>query len=284
MMVKEYLCEVIAKKVSDDVIARTPPTIRRGRRTKQSGLLRPEASGLAMTIGAALAITFMSVTFADETSKPSDFAQPKAATPRAGTVPVTVTASPEKGTVPISVPQTLAPAQAPIPVPQSSEYKIGVEDVLDIAVLQPEQLALTVTVTPDGSITFPYIGKVEVKGRTAAQVQNEIQERLADGYLKYPVVSVALKQSRSKKFYVYGEVLKPGTYFLEDNMTVLKAISSAGGFTKYGSSSRVKILRPKKESAGYDLIKVNMKLIMNGLEKDVVLEPGDIVQIEEGVF
>ena len=84
--------------------------------------------------------------------------------------------------------------------------------------------------------------------------------------------------------YVYGEVLKPGTYLLEENMTVLKAISTAGGFTKYGSSSRVKVLRPKVKGAGYDLIKVNMKLIMNGLANDVVLEPGDIVQVEEGVF
>jgi len=167
---------------------------------------------------------------------------------------------------------------------QPSEYRVGNEDVLDIAVLQPEPMALTVTVSPDGSITFPYIGKVEVKGKTPAEVQDEIQRRLADGYLKYPVVSVAVKESRSKKFYVYGEVLKPGTYFLEDNMTVLKAISSAGGFTKYGNSSRVKILRTKPGSAGYDMIKINMKLIMNGLAQDTVLEPGDIVQVEEGVF
>ncbi|HPN66812.1 MAG TPA: SLBB domain-containing protein, partial [Candidatus Omnitrophota bacterium] len=100
----------------------------------------------------------------------------------------------------------------------------------------------------------------------------------------YPVVSVAVKESRSKKFYVYGEVLKPGTYFLEDNMTVMKAISTAGGFTKYGSSSRVKVLRPKVNGSGYETFKANMKLIMNGLAKDIVLEPGDIVQVEEGVF
>ena len=166
----------------------------------------------------------------------------------------------------------------------AAEYKIGNDDILDVSVLQPEKIAMTVTVSPDGSITYPYIGKVDVKGKSAAEVQDDIQKRLSDGYLKYPVVSVSVKESRSKKFYVYGEVLKPGTYFLEDNMTVLKAISSAGGFTKYGSSSRVKVLRPKVKSAGYDMIKVDMKLIMNGLANDVVLEPGDIVQVEEGVF
>lgn len=164
------------------------------------------------------------------------------------------------------------------------EYKVGVDDIIDINVFQPEQMAFSVTVSPDGSIAFPYIGKVVVKDKTPTEIQDEIQKRLADGYLKYPVVSVALKQSQSKKFYVYGEVLKPGTYFLEENMTVLKAISTAGGFTKYGSSRRVKVLRPKVTGTGYDMIDVNMKRIMNGTAKDTVLEPGDIVQVEEGVF
>src|SRR3989338_8925991 len=185
------------------------------------------------------------------------------------------------GTSPMFANEPIAKGTVPI---APGEYKIGNEDILDISVLQPEKIAMTVTVSPDGSITFPYIGKVIVKDKTPAQVQDEIQQRLTDDYLKYPVVSVSVKESRSKKFYVYGEVMRPGTYFLEDNMTVLKAISTAGGFTKYGSSSRVKVLRPKAKGAGYDVIKVNIKLIMNGLAQDTILEPGDIVQVEEGVF
>ncbi len=265
MMKKKCSNETFARKVSGEVIARSAAT-------KQSRLLR---LCLAMTIGVALAMAFMSIAFADETAKPSDFAQPKAAVP-------------ENPGAPVKAPATaaaMAPAaETTAPISQAGDYKVGVDDILDIAVLQPEQMALTVTVSPDGSITFPYIGKVNVKGKTPAEIQDEIQKRLADGYLKYPLASVSLKQSQSKKFYVYGEVLRPGTYFLEDNMTALKAISTAGGFTKYGSSSRVKILRPKKEGAGYDLIKINMKHIMNGSETDVIIEPGDIVQIEEGVF
>ncbi len=250
---------------------------------KQSKLSSPRKRGsncwIPVFTGMTAYLLVVAPIFADETAKPSDFAQPKAAVP-SGVVSDSTATPPAASTG--AKPQTAA--QSVPQAPKPTEYKIGNEDILDIAVLQPEPMALTVTVSPDGSITFPYIGKVEVKGKTPAEIQDEIQERLADGYLKYPVVSVAVKESRSKKFYVYGEVLKPGTYFLEDNMTVLKAISSAGGFTKYGSSSRVKILRPKSDAAGYDMIKVNMKLIMNGLEKDVVLEPGDIVQVEEGVF
>lgn len=166
-----------------------------------------------------------------------------------------------------------------------TDYMVGIDDVIEIVILQPEKLAVTATVSPDGNITFPYIGSVQVKGQTLGGIQNEIQARLADGYMKYPVVVVTLKESRSKKFFVYGEVIKPGTYFLEENTTVLKAITMAGGFTKYGSSSRVKILRTKKNAPGYDAIKVNMKAVMNGASTDdVVLEPDDIIVISEGIF
>ena len=213
--------------------------------------------------------------FADEAIKPSAYVQPNAAAPRkpGQTVPAADAQTPEK-----------IPAIPTRPAAVFTDYKVGVDDVLDISVLQPEQIALVVTVSPDGSITFPYITKVDVKGKTPAEIQEEIQNRLADGYLKYPIVSVSLKQSQSKKFYVYGEVMKPGIYFITDNMTVLKAISEAGGFTKYGSSSRVKILRPKPGTAGYDMIKINMNRIMDGRAQDVVLKPGDIVRVEEGVF
>lgn len=164
-------------------------------------------------------------------------------------------------------------------------YTVGIDDVLDIRVLQPEKFAISVTVAPDGSISFPYIGNVNVKGMTLGHIQEEIQTKLADGYMKYPVVAVSLKASRSRKFFVYGEVINPGTYPIRENVTILKAISMAGGFTKYGSSNNVKVLRPKKAGAGYETIKVNIKGVMNGSsEADIILQPEDIVVVSEGVF
>ncbi|MCX5694936.1 MAG: polysaccharide export protein [Candidatus Omnitrophica bacterium] len=182
-------------------------------------------------------------------------------------------------------PKESAAIQEPKYIATPNEYKVGIEDVLDISVLQPEKLTTMVTVSPDGSIVFPYIGNVNVKGLVLVEIQNQIQARLADGYMKYPVVSVSLKESRSKKFFVYGEVMKPGTYYLEDKTTVLKAISMVGGFTKYGSSSRVKVLRPKKDDAGYESIKVNIKAVMDGAtDADILLMPEDMVVVSEGVF
>lgn len=165
------------------------------------------------------------------------------------------------------------------------KYTVGINDVLSISILQPDKFAIEVTVSPDGSISFPYIGNVQVKGLTLTEIQNQIQTQLADGYMKYPVVLVSLLQSRSRKFFVYGEVIRPGTYAIEENTTVLRAISMSGGFSKFGSSSRVKILRAKKDKPGYETIKVNIKAVMNGdSEADILLQPEDIVVVSEGVF
>jgi len=169
--------------------------------------------------------------------------------------------------------------------PQNEAYTIGVDDILEISVLQPDELLRVVNVAPDGTITFPYIGTIKVKDLTITQIQKEVQDALADGYMKYPVVVVSLQESRSRKFFVYGEVIKPGSYSIAENTTVLRAISMAGGFTKFGSSSHVKVLRPKDSQAGYETIKIDIKKVMNGdSEKDILLMAGDMVVISEGVF
>jgi len=164
-------------------------------------------------------------------------------------------------------------------------YTVGVGDILEVNIIQPEKMNTRVTVSPGGDISVPYIGSVYVKGRTISSAQNLIQQKLASGYLKYPVVTVSLVESRSRSFTISGEVIKPGNYPILENTTVLKAISIAGGFTKFGSSSRVKILRPRKDRPGYMSIKVDLEAVMDGDAKaDIVIESGDIIVVSEGVF
>jgi polysaccharide biosynthesis/export protein VpsN len=164
-------------------------------------------------------------------------------------------------------------------------YTLGVEDVLKIELLKPDKMVNQVTVAPDGTIAFPYIRTIFVKGKTIEYVQKEIQTRLANGYMKYPLVAVSLVASRSRKFFVYGEVIKPGAYPIAENMTALRAITMAGGFNRFGSASRVKVLRPKKAKSGFDLIKVDIKAVMEGdSREDLLLAQGDIVVVSEGMF
>ena len=167
----------------------------------------------------------------------------------------------------------------------SQVYTIGVGDILEVAIIQPDKMISRVTVSPGGDISVPYVGSVYVKGRTVSSAQNIIQQKLAAGYLKYPVVTVSLVESRSRTFTISGEIIKPGNYPILENTTVLKAISMAGGFTKFGSSSRVKILRPRKDRPGYMSIKVDLNAVLDGDAKaDIVIESGDIIVISEGVF
>jgi len=74
----------------------------------------------------------------------------------------------------------------------SSDYTLGPHDVLGIEILEPEKISTRAVVSPDGSITAPYIGQVQVSGQTATQIRETIVKRLSDGYLKYPSVMVSL--------------------------------------------------------------------------------------------
>ena len=186
--------------------------------------------------------------------------------------------------IPLYIISTLLASADPKKTKKNS-YTVGIGDILEIKILQPVTSTDRVTVSPDGLISVPYIGSVMVVGQTITQIQMNIQKKLANGYLNYPVLSVSLIESRSRTFTVTGQVNKPGSYPLGESTTVLKAISIAGGFTKFGSSSRVKVLRSRKDKPGYNNIKVNIKSVMSGnAEDDILVEPGDIIVVSESFF
>jgi polysaccharide biosynthesis/export protein len=168
---------------------------------------------------------------------------------------------------------------------KAEEYRVGIGDILEIRILKPDPSVDRVSVTPSGDISVAYLGSVKIKGKTITEVQQNIQYRLANGYLKYPVVTVSLIESKSRNFTISGEINRPGTYPLEDNMTVLKAVSVAGGFTKYGSKSKVRVLRQRADRPGYTKIEVDVGKVMDGdARADLVLEPGDIIVVSESFF
>ncbi len=175
------------------------------------------------------------------------------------------------------IPSTLCSADEP----KEPQYTVGVDDVLNISVLGHDNLKTEATVTGDGAISFPYIGTLYVKGMSLPEIEKELAKRLASGYIKYPVVAITLSTSKSLKFFVYGEVNNPGRYVLEDNMTVLKAISAAGGITTDGFYGNVKLRRKQKDKKEYKEIDIDLKntkeSIMNG---DMPIESEDIVVIE----
>ncbi len=122
------------------------------------------------------------------------------------------------------------------------EYTIGPEDVLDIKVWDNNDLNRTVEVSQKGSFTFSLIGKVHADGLSAFELEDLIEKKLANGYILAPQVTVSINQYQNRKVFLFGEVARPGSYFLKRKSHILELISQAGGFTDKAAKT-IKIVR-----------------------------------------
>lgn len=119
---------------------------------------------------------------------------------------------------------------------------IGREDVLDITVWQSPDLTKAVTVQSDGTIDYPILGNLPAAGLTMGDLERAIRERLAQGYVKDPKVSIAVKEYNSKKILVFGEVGKPGLYKLKGQVPLLELLFMVGGAKS--EAKRMTVIRP----------------------------------------
>ncbi|MBI4686479.1 MAG: SLBB domain-containing protein [Nitrospirae bacterium] len=162
----------------------------------------------------------------------------------------------------------------------TDSYRVGVNDILEVRVFDHPELSGQVLVGTDGTITLPHIGGVQVKGKRLSDITEEINRRLKESYIKYPMVSVSLVRSL-KKIFVYGEVSGRGEILFEENMTVVKALSLAGGLNPNGIFGKVKIRRKQKGKGEYRDIEIDLKRVVEGNgEGDMLLQPDDILIVE----
>ena len=122
------------------------------------------------------------------------------------------------------------------------EYRIGPEDVLHISVWKEEDLDRMVLVRPDGGISFPLAGDLQVSGRTPLEVQDEIRSRL-QRYVPDAEVTVSVDTISGYTIFVLGEVEEPGQFTLGRYVDVIQALTLSGGFTPYANSRSIQILR-----------------------------------------
>ena len=189
------------------------------------------------------------------------------------------------GQTPPAAPKPQTPA-APSPsptdkTPESSaaavdpnKYLIGPEDILFIRVWREPDFTLPAAVRPDGKITMPLIGDVQAGDQTPMQLTKTITELLSK-YINNPDVNVIVNDVRSKKYYIDGEVNKPGTYLLVTPTTILEALSNAGGFRDFANTKKIRILRQG------NIIHFNYKDVSRGknLEQNIKVEAGDHIII-----
>lgn len=163
------------------------------------------------------------------------------------------------------------------------EYIIGCLDQLEIKILDNPDLTQNLIVSPQGDISFPMIGRVYVAGLTPSEASTKIAT-LLEGYLVAPSVTVSVNQFTSKKIYLFGEVKQPGSFVFSGEITLLKAIATAGGFTEFANMRNIKVYRQKLQNNGYECINVNVKNILKGKLPDLLLKTGDVIMISESWF
>jgi polysaccharide export outer membrane protein len=157
------------------------------------------------------------------------------------------------------------------------QYRIGPEDVLRVSVWENKELTQDVVVRPDGKISLPLIQDVQAEGLTAGELADVIHRKLQD-FMKVPQVAVIVTQVNAPKIFVIGNVQKPGPYPLRGEMSVLQALSLAGGFTEFASVRNIAVVR--RDAGKQQVRKVNYKrLIEEQGEGNYLLRPGDTIVV-----
>ena len=159
---------------------------------------------------------------------------------------------------------------------------LGPGDVFEVRVYGEPELSGVYRVGPQGDIVFPLCRKVHVAGLTANEASDSLRACLANGFIRSAQVSVIVKEYNSKKIFVFGEVQKPGTFVFEDGMTVIQAVTLAGGFAKGAAPNSTSVTRLVD---GQEMkIKVPVQDIALGKATNLPLRPGDIVFVPESLF
>jgi polysaccharide export outer membrane protein len=157
-------------------------------------------------------------------------------------------------------------------------YVIGPQDLLDVNVWKEPDVTRTVPVRPDGMISLPLLNDVQAAGLTPAQLGAQITAGLKK-YVTNPQVTVIVTAINSQRVYILGEVTRPGAFPLLPGTTVLRGLSSAGGFTQFAKTKGIYVLRV--ENGKQVKYPFNYKAVVSGKNpaQDIVLKAGDTIVV-----
>lgn len=166
------------------------------------------------------------------------------------------------GTTALSAQDESGSAASNVVVSGQAEYRINPGDELQISVWREDQLQRSVTVLPDGTVSFPLVGQIQGAGRTSREIEASIVERLAGKYVdgNVPDVTVAVSKTSGLQFSVIGKVRSAGIFSPGRNVTVLEALSFAGGVDEFASLDNVVIVR--KTADGLTIIPARLSAIL----------------------
>ncbi len=161
----------------------------------------------------------------------------------------------------------------------ATDYAIGPGDMLEISVWKNQDLTRQVVVLPDGTISFPLVGRFTAGGKSVAQLKAEMEKKISR-YVPEPDLTIIVQQVNSMVVYVIGKVNRPGHIPLTRNISVLQALSMAGGLNIFADQQDLRIVR--KNETGTLIIPFNYKAVTedNMMEGNIQLQRGDVVVVK----
>lgn len=172
-----------------------------------------------------------------------------------------------------NTPQSLPPAAKP------ENKTLGPGDVVEIRVRDQDDISGPYEVSESGVVRFPWIGEVQVRGKTGPEIAALIEAELQSGWLKQPQVTVRVTERQNREVSVLGQVKEAGSYSYKAGLTIMQAISQAGGMNPLAAPRRVKLIRQTEK--GRQTFEIDVTAILDSRAQDFVLEPGDIVFVPE---
>lgn len=160
--------------------------------------------------------------------------------------------------------------------PEMTSYRLNPGDTMRISVWREEELERQVLVQPDGSISFPLIGQVRAEGRTAGELEAEISQQL-ERFIPDAVATVELLTVQGNQIFVMGEVPRPGAYGMSGPLTLVQAISLAGGFSDFAAPDRIRILRERDDQEVAFTVDYDCVASGSNVEANVPLKAGDTI-------
>jgi polysaccharide export outer membrane protein len=171
-----------------------------------------------------------------------------------------------------------APVNAPASVPLPAGYTIGTDDVLSIVFWRDKDMSADVVVRPDGKISLPLLNDVDAAGLTPEQLRAKLTEA-ASKFVTDPNATVVVKEIKSRKVFITGNVTKPGPYPLNGEMTVLQLVAVAGGLLEYADAKNIMVMRTENGRPQSFKFNYNDVTHQKHLEQNIPLKPGDTVVV-----
>jgi polysaccharide biosynthesis/export protein len=162
---------------------------------------------------------------------------------------------------------------------QQAGYTVKPGDVLEISVWkEPDLQRPQVLVRPDGAFSFPLVGEVDARGKTIAELNKIVSDRLTK-FISDAVVTISLQEIRGNKIYVIGQVNRPGEFIVNPSVNIMQALSMAGGMTAFAATNEIVVLRGQGKAQQAMAFRYADVVRGRSLETNIELQSGDIVVV-----